>query len=190
MLVVKNLAAYVYHVGNLITKGEEAMGGGGGYSFTPKDKSLLEKKAKEHIKNAGKEGAKNIFISFSHEDMDEVNLLRGQAKNKKSDLEFSDYSVKNAFDSEDSEYIKRKIREKIEKTSVTMVYLSDDSMNSDWVKWEVEQSIKMGKGVIGVYKGDLPPSNIPSHINDNVNDIIPWKHEAITEAVNNAAKDR
>jgi len=166
------------------------MGGGGGYSFTPKDKKHLEEKAKEHIKKAGEEKAKNIFISFSHEDMDEVNLLRGQAKNDKSDLEFSDYSVKKAFDSKDSDYVKRKIIEKIEKTSVTMIYLSKNSMNSKWVKWEVEQSVKMGKGVIGVYKGDKPPSSIPSHIKDNAGDIVPWKHDAIVAAVSKAAERR
>ena len=105
-----------------------------------------------------------------------------------SDLEFSDYSVKKAFDSEDSDYIKRKITEKIEKTSVTMIYLSRNSMDSKWVKWEVEQSVKMDKGVIGVYKGDKAPSNIPSHIKDNASAIVPWKHDAIAAAVNKAAE--
>ena len=166
------------------------MGGGGGYGFSPSDKKKLEEKAKERIKEAGDATKRNIFISFSHEDMDEVNLLRGQSKNENSDLEFSDHSVKEAFNSENADYIKRKIREKIENTSVTMVYLSNKSMNSDWVKWEIEQSKKMGKGVVAVYKGDAPPSNIPGHIKNNVNDIVPWKHDAMMAAVDKAAKDR
>ena len=166
------------------------MGGGGGYGFSPSDKQKLEEKAKERLKAAGNTEKRNIFISFSHEDMNEVNLLRGQSKNENSDLEFSDYSVKEAFNSENADYIKRKIREKIANTSVTMVYLSDKSMNSDWVKWEIEQSKKMGKGVVAVYKGDTPPSNIPRHIKNNVNDIVPWKHDAMMLAVDKAAKDR
>jgi len=166
------------------------MGGGGGYGFLPSDKKKLEDKAKERLKEAGKSKTRNVFISFSYEDINEVNLLRGQSKNDKSDLEFSDYSVKEAFDSENADYIKRKIREKIENTSVTMIYLSDKSMKSDWVKWEIEQSKKMGKGIVAVYKGDTPPSNIPSHIKDNVNSIVQWKHDAMMVAVNNAAKGR
>lgn len=166
------------------------MGGGGGFGFSPSDKKSLEDKAKERLKEAGQAKTRNVFISFSHDDMDEVNLLRGQSKNDKSDLEFADHSVKEAFDSENADYIKRKIREKIEKASVTMVYLSEKSMNSDWVKWEVEQSKKMGKGVVAVHKEDAPPPNIPKHIKDNVNDVVPWKHDAIMSAVEKAAKER
>lgn len=166
------------------------MGGGGGYGFSPSDKEMLEKKAKERIKQAGENVKRNVFISFSHEDMDEVNLLRGQSKNEKSDLEFSDYSVKQAFNSENSDYIRRKIREKLENTSVTVVYLSPSSMKSDWVRWEIEQSIKMGKGVVAVHKGDTPPPNIPSHIKDNVSDVVRWGHDAIMSAVDKAAKER
>ncbi len=166
------------------------MGGGGGYGFSPSDKKTLEQKAKERLKEAGETIKRNVFISFSHEDMNEVNLLRGQSKNDSSDLEFSDHSVKEAFNSENAEYIKRQIREKIENTSVTIIYLSEKSMKSDWVKWEVEQSIKMGKGVIAVHKGDTPPSNIPRHITSNTSSIVSWKHDAIMTAVDNAAKER
>ncbi|NRA54883.1 MAG: TIR domain-containing protein [Gammaproteobacteria bacterium] len=166
------------------------MGGGGGFGFSPTDKSQLEQKAKEKIEQAGNMKTRNVFISFSHEDMNEVNLLRGQSKNDNSDLEFSDYSVKKAFDSEDSDYIKRKIREKIKNTSVTMVYLSDKSIKSKWVKWEVEQSIKMGKGVIAVHKGNTPPANTPSYISDNVSSTVQWNHDAIMAAVNKASMVR
>ena len=41
--------------------------------------------------------ARRVFLSFVVEDLDLVNLFRGQAKNKKNDLEFSDYSVKIQF---------------------------------------------------------------------------------------------
>lgn len=166
------------------------MGGGGGYGFSPSDKKMLEEKAKERLKEAGQAKKRNIFISFSHDDMDEINLLRGQSKNDKSDLEFSDYSVKEAFNSENADYIKRNIREKIENTSVTMVYLSEKSMKSDWVKWEIEQSKKMGKGIVAVYKGDKPPSNIPNHIKDNMNTIVPWKHDKMMLAVEKASRER
>jgi len=166
------------------------MGGGGGYGFSPSDKKHLEESAKKRIKEAGEVKMRNVFISFAHEDMDEVNLLRGQSKNENADLEFSDHSVKKSFNSEDSDYIKRQIREKIKNTSVTMVYLSEKSMKSDWVKWEIEQSKKMGKGIVGVYKGGMPPAKIPSYIKDNVNSIVRWNHNEIMTAVNKASKER
>ena len=166
------------------------MGGGGGYGFSPSDKKHLEEMAKKKIKEAGEVKMRNVFISFAHEDMDEVNLLRGQSKNENSELEFSDHSVKKSFNSEDADYIKRQIREKIKNASVTMIYLSEKSMKSDWVKWEIEQSKKMGKGVVGVYKGDTPPAKIPSYIKDNVNSIVNWNHSEIMSAVNKASEER
>ncbi|CAH0533234.1 hypothetical protein VST7929_01098 [Vibrio stylophorae] len=165
------------------------MGGGGGYGFSPVDRKELEKKAKEHLRSAG-ESKRNVFISFSSDDMDEVNLLRGQAKNEGVDLEFSDHSVKKAYNSDQDEYIKRQIRGKIEKASVTMVYLSPNSIESKWVKWEIEQSKKMGKGVIAVYKGNEPPANIPSHIRDNASSIVQWKHASMMEAIEDASTNR
>jgi hypothetical protein len=42
---------------------------------------------------------RHVFLSFVEEDLDRVNLFRGQAKRKNSELEFDDYSVKEAFDS-------------------------------------------------------------------------------------------
>jgi hypothetical protein len=166
------------------------MGGGGGYGFSPSDKKHLEEMAQKKIKEAGEVKMRNVFISFAYEDIDEVNLLRGQSKNVNSELDFSDYSVKKSFNSEDADYIKRQIREKIKNTSITMVYLSEKSMKSDWVKWEIEQSKKMGKGVVGVYKGDTPPKRIPSHIKDNVNTIVNWNHSEVMSAINKASEER
>ena len=166
------------------------MGGGGGYGFSPRDKKHLEESAKKRIQEAGEIKKRNVFISFSHEDMNDVNLLRGQSKNESANLEFADHSVKKPFNSEDSDYIKRQIREKLKNASVTMVYLSEKSMKSKWVKWEIEQSRKMGKGVIGVYKGDKPPANIPTHIKGNVSSITKWQHSDIMGAVNKASEER
>lgn len=150
------------------------MGGGGGYSLPPRDLKSLEQRAKEKLKE-GEKSKRNVFISFVYEDINEVNLLRGQAKNEKGDLEFSDYSVKDPFDSKNADYIRRKIKEKIERVSVAVVYLSNNTKSSKWVEWEVEQSLKMGKTVIAVHKGDALPSNIPKFIKKNGIKIVKWK---------------
>jgi len=152
------------------------MGGGGGGSRSIGDiKSLIEK-AKEKLKEES--GRKNVFISFDYDDNNEVNLLRGQAKNDNLPIEFNDWSVKEPINSERAEYIKQKITDRINQSSLTVVYLSDKTAGSDWVKWEIEKSIELGKKVIGVYKGDVPPSNIPSGISKSV----PWSKLADTVA--------
>jgi len=166
------------------------MGGGGGGGFRSSDLERLEQKAKQSLKDASADVSPHVFISFANEDVDEVNLLRGQAKNEKTELQFDDYSVKEAFNSKNADYIKREIRDKIERTSVTLVYLSPKSAGSEWVDWEIRESLKMGKGVIGVYKGDKPPHVVPPAFKENKLEAVKWSHEELSKAIEEASKKR
>jgi hypothetical protein len=165
-----------------LTRGCE-MGGGGGGSLFGSDIKNLEAKVKERLAEAKAGVSRHVFISFAYEDVDEVNLLRGQAKNDKTDLQFDDFSVKEAFDSVNADYIKRQIRERIDRCSVTVVYLSAQSASSKWVNWEVEESLKRGKGVIGVYKGDSPPTKLPASFQQNECKAVRWEHAALMKAI-------
>jgi hypothetical protein len=75
------------------------MGGGGGGGISSGTLQSLEEKAKQKLKETTEDVSPHVFISFANEDMAEVNLLRGQAKNEKNDLQFDDFSVKEAFNS-------------------------------------------------------------------------------------------
>ncbi len=166
------------------------MGGGGGGRLPSSDIKTLEKSAKKKLTSSDDVTSRHIFISFAAEDEDEVNLMRGQAKNEKTDLQFDDFSIKEAIKSNDDDYVKRKIRERIDLTSVTLVYLTDDSAKSDWVNWEITESFKRGKGVIGVFKGDTPPKNLPASFKENKCKAIKWTHEEIQRAIEEGSKKR
>ena len=148
------------------------MGGGGSRSIG-NVKSLVEE-AKKELRRGDEAGRKNVFISFAYEDLDEVNLLRGQTKNEKSPIEFNDWSVGEPFDSERANYIKQKIGERIAQSSLTVVYLSRTTSQSHWVEWEIEESLRREKPVIGVYKGDTPPSKLPDLITRHGIKTVPW----------------
>ncbi len=147
-------------------------GSGSGRSSLGNIKSLEEKARKELDKGV----RRNTFLSFDYDDIDEVNLLRAHAKNEKSEIEFIDRSVKDPINSERAEYIKQKIAERIRQCSQTVVYITDNTHSSDWVKWEVEKSLQLGKGIIAVHKGDAPPSNMPSCITDNGIKVVTWSN--------------
>ena len=117
------------------------MGGVGGRHGVPSEKDLkrLERLAKETLSSADRPAVRNVFISFVQEDLNDVNLLRGQAKNENTDLEFNDWSLREPFDSAKAEYIKRGIRERIRQSSVTLVYLSQKTAKSKWVDWEINE---------------------------------------------------
>lgn len=159
------------------------MGGGSGGGLFSSDIRSLEDKVKQRLAEAKEDVSRHVFISFDHEDLDEVNLLRGQAKNDKTDLQFDDHSVKEPYESTNADYIKRQIREKIDRCSVTLVYLTDKTASSKWVNWEIEESLKRGKGVIGVYKGDAPPAKTPPAFQQNRCKTVKWEHAAMTKAI-------
>jgi len=133
----------------------------------------LEARAREEL-HRGVEQRRNLFLSFAYEDINDVNLLRGQARNENSDLEFNDWSVREPFDSDRAAYIKQRIGERISQASVTVVYVSEATATSSWVAWEVEESIRRGKHVIATHKGDQPPSKVPGAITQNHIRLVPW----------------
>ncbi|MCC6302182.1 MAG: TIR domain-containing protein [Gammaproteobacteria bacterium] len=166
------------------------MGGSYGGGLGSSDIKNLEERVKQKLNEAKSDSSRHVFISFDHEDMNDVNLLRGQAKNDKLDLQFDDHSVKEPYDSANADYIKRQIREKIDRCSVTVVYLSNKTASSKWVNWEIEESIKRGKGVIGVYKGDKAPASLPSAFQKNGCKAVKWEHTALMKAIEDASTKR
>ena len=159
--------------------------------LTLDQRSWFERHAKKEIIGEVDAGTKrNVFISFSSDDLDEVNLLRGQAKNENSDIEFNDYSLKAPFNSENADYIKRGIRERIRQSSVTVVYVSDSTADSEWVDWEIRESLEMGKGVLAMHKGNTRPKRLPKAIIENNIEVLPWKQQLINEAIQEQAENR
>ncbi len=163
-------------------------GSGGGRSLRREEIERLAEVAKRAIREGAQPEKRNVFISFVEEDLDDVNMLRGQAKNENSNLEFNDWSVKDPFDSDRAEYIKRGIRERIRQSSVTLVYLSEKTAASKWVDWEIRESIALGRGVVGIYKGEKPPSNLPPAMAEHRILAVPWKQKEIAKAIEGAAK--
>lgn len=157
-------------------------GSGGGLSMPLGALADLESKAKEVLRE-GDTPRRNVFISFANEDVDDVNLLRGQAKNVSSDLDFNDWSLQQPFDSERAEYIKKGIRERIRQSSVTLVYVSDVTHQSRWVDWEIRESLEMGKRVIAMHAGNQPPRQIPTALTENGIQPVPWTHDALMAAI-------
>ena len=161
----------------------------GGGSLSPEHLEELEQSAKESIEK-GVSGKVNAFISFDSENLNEVNLLRGQAKNENTDIEFNDWSVKEPFDSERAEYIRRRIRERIRQCSVTIVYLSEKTASSKWVDWEIRESLAMGKGVVAMHKGSTPPSRLPKAIKDHNIPVVSWNQQELAKAIKKQSEDR
>ena len=127
--------------------------------------------------------AKRVFLSFVEEDLDLVNLFRGQAKNTNSDLEFSDYSVKEPYDSTNAAYIRSKIRERIRAASVTICLIGDTTHKSRWVDWEIRTSAEEGNRVFGVRLHSSARDISPTALTDLRATVYNWDVDVIVRAI-------
>jgi hypothetical protein len=171
------------------------MGGGGGGGYTQgyagvSDISRLEDIARRELERPVPEPRRRVFLSFRGEDKTLVDLFRGQARNENSDLDFIDFSLRAPFNSENAEYIRRGIRERIIQSSVTVVLITDSTYESEWVDWEIRESVRLGKGVVGVKLKDDPSIRIPEAIKEHGFRVVGWNHAEIRQAMNEAAENR
>jgi len=118
------------------------------------------------------------FLSFVEEDLDLVNLFRGQAKNKNSDLEFADYSLKVPFNSANANYIRQQIVPKISGSSLTMCLYGPSTYTSDWVQWELNTALQLDKPIMGVWLyNDGRIQYYPAPLKDHPR--VAWNTDAI-----------
>lgn len=127
--------------------------------------------------------AKHVFLSFVEEDLTMVNLFRGQAKNKNSNLVFDDYSVKVPYNSVNAAYIRTRIKEKIRSASVTICLMGTTTQKSDWVDWELETSYDLGNSVFGVKLYPLLVCPTPPAIARHGGEVLGWDIEAIVREI-------
>jgi hypothetical protein len=155
------------------------MGGGDTYYTPPRTADESEKVFRDtmdEIKQiTSEEKVKNIFISFAMEDEKLIQLLRSQSKDPDFDMRFRDYSVKEPLD----EKWKMRVRQRISQTSGTIVAIGKETAKSQAVNWEIDESYKQGKKVIGVrlYRDRTDP--LPPALILHKSPIINWDTKKI-----------
>lgn len=115
------------------------------------------------------------FISFEMEDRWGRDFLVQQAKDKRNDIEFVDYSVQNPWDSS----WKTQCKERIGRTRGTIVLIGATTHASEAVKWEIAETARQGHYMFGVQinsdKTHPLPIGLPSQ------NVIRWDFEQITK---------
>ena len=118
--------------------------------------------------------SRNVFLSFTMEDMDLVNLFRGQAEGKHSSLVFHDYPVKEAFEYAWKTNVERLIRS----CSVMICLIGETTHQSKAVDWEVRKSAELGKQILAVAIESPTPTVPLSLARLNVSPL-PWDIDRI-----------
>lgn len=86
----------------------------------------------------------------------------------------TDSSLERAVDSEDVDYVMRRIREEfITGTSCTIVLVGRDTWGRKYVDWEIQATLEKQHGIIGVYLPSAPVNvngkiTVPDRLHDNI----------------------
>ncbi len=122
---------------------------------------------------------RRIFISFDHDDTAQVNGFLG-LREILDNFDFYNHKLDRRITSTDVVYVKRVIREDyIRPASVTVVLIGNKTADSPWVCWEIQESKRQGKSLLGIQlKGSQGrvPDGIPSNAVGgwNPNEFAGW----------------
>ncbi len=129
----------------------------------------------------------HAFLSFVEEDLNLVNLFRGQAKSQHSDLEFADYSIKEPFNSSNADYIARGITNQLRLVSLTVCLYGPTTYTSRWVDWELRKSIELAKPIMGVcLYSDGSVLHYPATLEGRP--IVGWNIQHIVQTMRNLVR--
>lgn len=115
------------------------------------------------------------FISFQMEDRWARDFLAQHAKDERNDVEFSDYSVQDPFDSK----WKTECTKRIGVTKGTIVLIGKTTWLSDAVVWEIAETARQGHYMFGIQinkdETHRTPDGLPS------GNVIRWNFDQIAK---------
>lgn len=127
---------------------------------------------------------RRIFIGFDHDDTQQVLGFMG-LRNITDNFDFYNHKLDRRIKSSDTDYVTRVIREEyIRPASVTVVLIGNKTADSQWVQWEIQESIHQGKALLGIRLKDSwgrVPAGIPANAvggwqPDKFADWIEWAY--------------
>ena len=94
---------------------------------------------------------RKVFFSFKYEDVSRAMVVRNSwvTQGKKS-AGFIDKAEFETIKRQGDKAIRNWINSQLKGTSVTVVLVGEKTCRSKWVKYEIEQSIERGNGLLGI----------------------------------------
>lgn len=80
-----------------------------------------------------------------------------------------------------SSQIRDLISNKIRPSQITIVISGMYAAYSDWMQYEIDESIRLGKPILGIYPwGQV---NAPSYVTNNADEMVRWNTDSIVSAI-------
>lgn len=133
-------------------------------------------------------GRSNVFISHYGKDDDKVQSLKQRLIDKgfqirNSSIDSTKHDNKKSSDSDSA--IRNMLKERIAWSGTFICLIGERTHTRPWVDYEIQQAMKMGKKIIGVYKhGCATDTKLPKGLEKYADTIIGWNStDAIGDAI-------
>lgn len=95
--------------------------------------------------------ARRAFFSFHYElDVQRASVVRNSRLTHGEQLSFIDASMWEEAKRKSPDALKKLISDALQNTTVTVILIGSHTNDRHWVKYELEQSIARGNGIVGV----------------------------------------
>jgi hypothetical protein len=142
----------------------------------------------------------NVFVSYDHDDQQQVGAFNLLKHNPNHPLDFQDHSLKNPvldtsgkplkYPPSDarSKPVRDAILKKFERASKMVVLIGDNTYNSDWVTWEIStfyglkeeiSGDKTWKRIRGMKLKGSSGATVPSALGIRSTEVLAWDPEAL-----------
>lgn len=123
-----------------------------------------------------------VFISHSWKYVKDLEKLQSLLEAKGYfKVEFTEVPPSNPINSENSSYIKAKLKNKIQESDVILGIAGVYASYSDWMNWELSTAINNGKKVVGVIPRGA--QRISSTVQEYSSETVKWNTESIVAAI-------
>ena len=103
---------------------------------------------------------RRVFFSFKYEDVMRANVVRNSwafaGTPERQAFGFVDAAKREQLKQQGDAAIAEWIREQMHGTSVTAVLMGAQTCESRWVRFEIEESVREGKGLLGIRIHEIP----------------------------------
>ncbi|QCR86437.1 TIR domain-containing protein [Moraxella osloensis] len=126
---------------------------------------------------------KNVFISHYGKDDEHVQNLKQLLKSNGMTIKNSSIDSTKPNQASNESYIKGLLRDRIRWAGTTIVLIGPRTHTRDWVNWEIEQSVKQGNRVVGIYINGGTTSDLPENFKKYGSALVGWRSETIIKAI-------
>ena len=134
----------------------------------PADIIELEMMAKREILDSKVPAPRGrAFMVYRAVDRERIRSFIERAKKTNPHIDFLDFSLKVHFKNENAKYVRSCISMRIKSSQTVLIFIGDTTHDCEWIIWEIEEGLRLGKDVIAIKLRDDSRLKVPKILKDH-----------------------